>query len=650
MARASTSLAVLLTCVLFTASLADPVNVIKLTVLVFAGLLVLCAGAAGLLRSRVLSIRLFPTVVGLALLAAFGISALAAPTATTAVIGTYGRNSGLLAYDAAIVLFLAGLWVWNPRWAPMLALTLILSGLFTASYGLMQYAGLDTIRWNNPFNPIIASLGNPDFASGYLGICTPAAAWGALWDRWAWPWRLLSGLTAAACLLAAVLSAAFQGPLAALAGLAVLAAAWLVSRGGRLARRGLTAIGTGATLAVVALLLGAFKIGPAAFLFNRLSFTAREWYWTAALRMFRQHPLAGVGLDHYGAHYRQFRPAASAQRIGGDNYSDAAHSVPLQMLAQGGLILTVAYAAFTLLVAASLVRGFRRLAGQDLLLLGGVGGAWFAYLVQSAVSIDQVPLITAQFSTAGAVVALAELPRRQFRLTGALAPESASTGRRPRKPILRERALHAGDYVILSATLVFALWGAWLSLLPLRANAAVRAGDAAIAAGDATAALTHYQLANRLLPGLGSYWGKTAGLYESARQPAAALAAYARGAAHDPFDVNLVRNTARLALAQHKPAEAVAAARRAASLDPTNPATISEASQILRDHGDPVAAVKIIDGGLAVFPRDADLWVARGAALVSAHDGLAARRAYDMALRLNPSQPGAKQGLAALGS
>ncbi len=61
----------------------------------------------------------------------------------------------------------------------------MLAGLFTATYGLLQKAGIDSIPWNNPFNPIIAALGNPNFASGYLGIAAAAGAGGALWAGWA---------------------------------------------------------------------------------------------------------------------------------------------------------------------------------------------------------------------------------------------------------------------------------------------------------------------------------------------------------------------------------------------------------------------------------------------------------------------------------
>jgi putative inorganic carbon (HCO3(-)) transporter len=645
------SAAVVLTCVLFLPSLADPVNVVKLTVLlVLAIALALVALVAGL-KERVLRIPVTPTVVGLGLLTAFVVAAIAAPTATTAVIGTYGRNSGLLAYAAATLLFLVGLHAWTVRSAPILALGLALAGLFTATYGLLQYAGVDAIAWNNPFNPIIASLGNPDFASGYLGIATPAAAWGALWTRWALPWRLLSAAVAALCLTAAGLSAAVQGPLAAAAGLTVLAVAWLLNHGGTTGRRGLTGLAVAAGLGVAGLAAGAAHLGPATPIFTRFSFTARTWYWGGALHMFRDHPLLGVGLDHFGAHWRQVRPVASTQRQGGAAFSDAAHSVPLQMLAQGGLVLALAYLAFTVLVAVSLIRGLRRLEGQDRLLLGGLGGAWAAYVVQSLVSIDQVPLLTVQFATAGAVVALSSPRIREFRLPGALpVPAAAPTGRRGR-PVTtpRTRELTGADWTILSVAGLAGLWLLWLALLPMRADAAIHTGDLALAAGNGNGALSAYQKANRLVPGVGQYWEKTGQLYEAVKQPSFALEVYARGARHDPYDVALLSNVARLAQAAGHAGQARSAALRAAALDPTNPATIALAAQVLRADGDPQRAVTLIERVLRVLPQNADLWAAKGASLAAAHDTSAARTAYQTSLKLDPNQSAAKAGLSSLG-
>jgi putative inorganic carbon (HCO3(-)) transporter len=642
--------AVLLTCVLFTSSLADPVNVIKLTALVVAGLALLALTVSRTAVERVLWVPRGGAAITAAVLGvAFLVSAIAAPTVEPAVVGTYGRNSGLLAYLAALTLFFVGMRAWTAASGHVFAVSLILSGLFTAAYGLLQYAGVDAIAWNNPFNPIIAALGNPDFASAYLGICAPAAAWGALWLRWGAVWRVLSALTCGLCLVAAALSSAIQGPLAAAAGLTILLAAWLLERGGLLARRGLTSLGLAAAGGVALLAAGAAQIGPAAGVFSGVSFEARRWYWQGALRMFQRHPWFGVGLDHYGAYWRQVRPDAATQRLGGDAFSDAAHSVPLQMLAQGGLMLALAYVAFFIAVAACLVRGLLRLEGQARLLMGATGGAWVAYTVQSLVSIDQVPLLTVQFAAAGAVVGLSGQRWRKLHLPGALAEDVGRKGRR--QPVVVTRRATPVDVGYVMGAVLVALATGWFALFPLRASAAVRSGDTAVGRGDGNAALADYQRANRLLLGSGTYWGKTGQLYEQVQQPVLAYRAYLRGVRHDPFDPFLLRKAADTGPPARADRETISGLlHRAVGLDPTNPATIIQAADFATGHGEAAWSLEILARPLGLFPGNADMWAQAGAGYAATNDLPRARTAFRRALSLNPSEPVAKKGLASVGN
>jgi putative inorganic carbon (HCO3(-)) transporter len=648
-ARWTIASAVALTCVLFLPSLSDPVNVIKLTVLVLCAIALLIVPLYNTLRDRVLVTAWGAPALSAGLLAgAFVASAIAAPTAEPAVVGTYGRNSGLLAYLGALVLFVIGLRVWTAANAQLLALALIAGGLFTAAYGLLQYAGIDPINWSNPFNPIIGGLGNPDFASGYLGICAPAAGWGALSARWPRPVRIGSAAVLVLCLVAAGLSSAIQGPIAAAAGLTVLGAAWLLGRGGTTGRRGLIGLAIVAGGGLVLLLAGLAKVGPAKPFFTSYSFHARTWYWQGALTMFRHHPIVGVGLDHYGDYWRQVRPDASTVRQGGDAFSDAAHSVPLQMLAQGGLVLITAYVLFFAVVAWTLLRGFRTLRGEDLLLLGALGGAWAAYTVQSLVSIDQVPLLVVQFATAGGIVGVVGSKTRSWRLSGALAVPQ-QTKRRGRAHVERRRDLSGADLGVLAVAGCVLLWLGWLSLGPLRANGAVRTGDMARSRGDGNAALAAYQRANRVLPGASTYWEKTGGLYEDVKQPDLALSTYRTGLHHDPMDIILLRKAASLGAAKPDATHDVLDwLTRAVALDPTNPTTVIQAADFFTSHGRAQSSLTILAKPLSLFPKNADMWVEAGKAYAAASDVPHARSAFNKALSLDPANQAAKAGAQAL--
>ena len=48
-------------------------------------------------------------------------------------------------------------------------------GLVLSIYGFLQIQGQDIYNWNNPYNSMISTLGNPNFASAMLAIfCTMA--------------------------------------------------------------------------------------------------------------------------------------------------------------------------------------------------------------------------------------------------------------------------------------------------------------------------------------------------------------------------------------------------------------------------------------------------------------------------------------------
>jgi O-antigen ligase len=647
--RLAIAAATALTATLFLTSLADPVNVVKLTALVACALIAGFCASLRVVQERVVRWpRDLACYGALALAVCLVLAAVTAPNGTTAVVGTYGRNNGLLAYAAALLLFFVGTRAWDVASTPILLLVLLAGGVFTAAYGLLQYAGADPIHWSNPFNPIIGSLGNPDFASAYVGICTPAAAWGALRNTWSLPWRVVCAIAGALCLTAAALSSAVQGPAAAGAGLLVVGAAWVLNRGGRTTRIGLAGLAVAAAAGVATVVAAwAAHVGPLTSAFVGGSGQARSWYWQGAMTMLRKHPVLGVGLDHYGAYWRQVRPAAATRKLGGSEFSDAAHSVPLQMLAEGGVVLGFAYVAFLVLVAVSLVRGLRRLDGDARLVLGAVGGVWLAYVVQAGVSIDQVPLLTVGFVAAGAIVALSAAGSREIRLPGALVPVE-SKGRRGRMPP-QTRSWTGADTAIAACLAVVTLVAFWFSLYPLRANAAVRAGDAALADRQGNAALDAYQRANRLLPGVGGYWLKTGGLLEDVQQPARAFAAYRQGVEHDPYDVALLIAAARLAGTQKDDALQGRLLHRAAVLDPTNKGPVLQAAAYDVGHGALAAAEAEVDRALRTLSQDADLWAARGQIRAASKDVAGARAAFQRALALQPGHPIATHGLQVLG-
>jgi hypothetical protein len=90
----------------------------------------------------------------------------------TGLIGETQRRNGFLSYFALIVIFLFTSIRFNYFYSYRLIKSSILIGLILSSYGLLQISGRDFVKWNNPYNSMISTLGNPNFASALLAVLT----------------------------------------------------------------------------------------------------------------------------------------------------------------------------------------------------------------------------------------------------------------------------------------------------------------------------------------------------------------------------------------------------------------------------------------------------------------------------------------------
>ena len=88
----------------------------------------------------------------------------------TALIGDNMRRNGLLLYLALAVILLFASRTINFIYSLRLIQVAVITGLVSSSYGIVQMTGNDPVSWNNPYNPIIVTLGNPNFAAAAMAI------------------------------------------------------------------------------------------------------------------------------------------------------------------------------------------------------------------------------------------------------------------------------------------------------------------------------------------------------------------------------------------------------------------------------------------------------------------------------------------------
>lgn len=205
--------------------------------------------------------------------------------------------------------------------------------------------------------------------------------------RGAWP-RAAAGAATLLCVTAMTLSQTRAAMLA--FGLGAVVVAVLEPRARRWAAAGLLLGGLGAVSAQwMRSLHGEF--GRAATIAAGAAAPApqsRLILWGVAWRMFRDHPLTGVGLGHYSTLFDRYSPPYE-----GEAHWGTAHNIYLHQLAERGM---VGFAALMLLFGVLLTRSWR--AGKS---RGDAMALWAAAAVPAflVMNLTETALQTEQFAT-----------------------------------------------------------------------------------------------------------------------------------------------------------------------------------------------------------------------------------------------------------
>ena len=380
--------------------LEDPINLPKMFVLVLSAAIVL-----GLVFPAIFSASKFASTtkrISLLLIGVFALGLLTATVATdvkyTAIFGEYHRNNGFLSYLAMVIFMAAGSLVFSLKSAKRYFTFFGVTGLLLSFYGILQGLGADPIGWKIDYNPFITTLGNPNFTSGFLGLSGIAILYLAIntKDR-KYQTGYAVGLLANLYILWR--SGSIQGVFGFAIGAAVLILVklWLLNR--RYGQIGLVIAGIAGTPVALAVV----NIGPLASKLYQGTLKNRADYWNAAIGMFRDHPIFGVGVDRFGEYYRQY--ASQIQVVQGQS-TDNAHSVYLQLLATGGLTLFVPYILLVLFITFIGFRSLLKYQGEEKFKVGAVFSIWLATIAINVVTIDNLGVGVWFWITGGLLLAI----------------------------------------------------------------------------------------------------------------------------------------------------------------------------------------------------------------------------------------------------
>jgi tetratricopeptide (TPR) repeat protein len=331
----------------------------------------------------------------------------------------------------------------------------------------------------------------------------------------------------------------------------------------------------------------------------------RPAVWRTGLRIYRDHPVTGSGLDTFRLAFGSER-RVEAWDENGDGTPTRAHNEVIHILATQGTLGGIALLALFAGLVWATVRAWRQTTDRPL--VAAVAASLTAFIVTSMFGFSVI-------ATGSLFVIFAGLLARWS------APSVAEG----------ETTSAAGTWRPWWTTGVgvAAVAVAFVGVLqPLMANLACRRGDAELAA-DSPRAIAEYRQATNLDPDCALYWTRLAdaaqrearrtGSLDDTKQARAALE---RAAALVPADaylhVNLGRLLAEMSLTDRSLAGTCSESlRRALDLDPNNSCLLSESARSALAVGDYDSARQWAERGAELYPTRAVFHAQLGAAALA---------------------------------
>ena len=304
----------------------------------------------------------------------------------TGLIGENQRRNGFFAYLCLSILFIYSYFALNLKYAVRLIKVGVFTGVILSTYGLMQVLGKDFVMWNNPYNSMISTLGNPNFASAMLAIFFLMGFIAFKLTQLNVFYRLMIIVLCSFAMYAIIKSSSRQGLLVIGFGLAFYFGVKVLLNKSKIRYLVISIISFLSLFSI----LGMLQIGPLAQYLYKDSVSVRGFYWRAGMKMFWENPLFGVGLDRYGAYFKEFREVNYPLRYGYEITSSNAHNTLIQIFATGGVMVGISYLFVLILILVRSLKLLRRLESNDQQIVLVLLSAWIGFQAQSLISIDNI--------------------------------------------------------------------------------------------------------------------------------------------------------------------------------------------------------------------------------------------------------------------
>jgi O-antigen ligase len=344
----------------------------------------------------------FTTIIVACFILLLLVSTLLTDVFMVGLLGDTQRRNGFLAYFGLSIIFLYASRSINFLNVLRVYKIGISTGLILSTYGLIQISGNDFIKWNNPYNAMISTLGNPNFASALLAVLSLLALYGLFLKSLPIIYKLLSLIFIISALICIIISGSRQGLLVIFFSLLFYSSIYFYLKNKQI---GFFVICVGAFSAILAL-LGMLQKGPLVSLLYKDSVSVRGYYWRAGIEMFKNKPFTGVGVDRYGAYFKEFREVGYPLKYGYEITSSNAHNTFIQLFATAGILVGIVYLLLIGYVLFSAINLLKRSNSEDQKITLGLLSAWVGFQAQSLISIDNIGISIWGWLLGGAILGL----------------------------------------------------------------------------------------------------------------------------------------------------------------------------------------------------------------------------------------------------
>jgi hypothetical protein len=443
---------------LITGSATDPVNAPKLFLLggIAFSLLAIMIGRRGgnfFQENKILVVS-----VGVFFVASVTATLASDSPLTQNLYGTYGRNTGLVAYVSLALILMAASGLRTKKAFQTIVLGLLFAGAVNVLYSAYVLSFSDPVNWENPYGALLGTLGNPNFISSFLGFFIATCVSIVLNSELSSPKRLIALAAVGLAFFEISFTDSIQGYVVTFACSAFVI--YLKIRSSRfksLSWPYLGAFGVAGTISVA----GVFKLGPLTGYLYQGTMAFREQYWKAAINMGTAHPFTGVGMDAYGDNYRSARELRALTTPGVQVVSNSAHNVVVEFFASGGYLLLISYLTIVILSLISVFKFISRSKKFDPI-FATLSAVWLGYQLQSLISINQIGLAVWGWLLTGAVIGYERATREK--------PDSIGGGTDSKKKSSKDK--HNSVFSVNFFAGIGALFGFLIAVPPLSADMA----------------------------------------------------------------------------------------------------------------------------------------------------------------------------------